>query len=551
MRVFGRFVNVFVIFALVGVFGTSARTRSQIPGGDACSALARRQIPETTITVAHVVREGSVTPPGTSRVITGLPDFCRVVGELRPTSDSQIGFELWLPMANWNRKLAGAGNVGFGGVIQYDYFGTGTSYSISTSAVRYGFTMADQLKRGYATVATDTGHRNGDGGDDRASFALAHRERVIDFAYRAVHEAIVKGKVLTTAFYGRPIEHTYWIGQSTGGRQGLMEAQRYPDDLDGIVVGAPPINLTWNWVRQMDAGLVVAKDADHPLISAAPLELLNHAAIAACDPGDGLLDGLIGDPRTCTFDPGTLLCRLDQTPGGCLTATQVEAARHIYDGLKDPVTGALLNPGLQRGSELSWGGAFPGGLPHPASISYFKWLVAEDAAWDWKSFDFRRPSDYEMVRKSESRLAPILSAMNPDLREFKSRGGKILQFHGWSDERVEPETSTNYYEDVARVVASGGRDRAATLREAQTFYRLFMVPDMNHGLGNGAGPNEFDVLTALEQWVERGIAPRSIVARHSTNGVTDRSRPLCPYPTVAKYSGNGDTKDAGRFVCGN
>ena len=550
MRSLVRFATLVAVAWPVWSLATSAPPPSQIPSADACAALARRQIPETTIAVADMVREGSFAPAGTSRAITGLPDFCRVAGEIRPTADSHIGFELWLPMRNWNRKLAGAGNVGFGGVIQYDYSGTGATDAVSAAAIPYGFTMADQLKRGYATVATDTGHRNGDGGDDRASFALGHPERVIDFAYRAVHEVVVKGKSLTAAFYGRPVEHTYWIGQSTGGRQGLMEAQRYPTDLDGIVAGAPPINLTWNWVRHMDAGLVVARDAEHSLISGAPLNLLHRAVVVACDQNDGMLDGLIGDPRTCAFDPGALLCRSGQGAGECLTATQVEAARWIYEGLKDPVTGVLLNPGLERGSESGWRGAFTGGSPHPASISYFRWLVAEDAAWAWKSFDLRRPSDWETVRKSESRLAPLLSAMNPDLLAFKNRGGKILHFHGWSDERVEPRSSTNYYEQAVKTVAAVRQDQADGLRELQAFYRLYMVPDMNHGLGNGAGPAEFDMLTALEQWVEHDIAPDAIVARHSTNGVIVRSRPICPYRQIAKYTGNGDTNDARRFVCG-
>jgi feruloyl esterase len=545
-----RFGGLIAVALTLADLAQSDRELSAVGVGstDACAALADRKVPATAIRVAEVIGAGSFTPPGRgSETITGLPAFCRVKGEIRPTADSNIGFELWLPLEHWNRKLAGAGNVGFGGVIQYDYRGTGASPAVSAAAVPLGYTMADQLKRGYATFATDTGHQNGDGGDDRASFGLGHGERVVDFGYRAVHESALKAKMLTVAYYGRPIDHAYWLGQSTGGRQGLMEAQRYPSDFDGIVTGAPPINVTWNWIRQVDGGLAVAKAVEQPLISAAALTLLHTAVIAACDQNDGLQDGLIDDPPTCRFDPAALLCGASQVPPACFTAAQVQAAQRIYEGLKDPITGIELNPGLEKGTESNWPAAFPRGAPHPAAVSYFRWLVAGNAAWDWTTFDFKRQSDYEFVRRSESRLAPILSALNPDLRAFKRRGGKILHFHGWSDERVESRTSTNYYKQVVRVTG-GGSDRTA-LREVQAFYRLYMVSGMTHGLGHGPGPNMFDLLTALEGWVERGTVPDALVATHSAQGVIDRSRPICPFPATAVHAGAGNANDTARFVC--
>jgi feruloyl esterase len=492
-----------------------------------CTALTRQRLPNTTIIVAQ---------DGLARDSSGSLAFCRILGEIRPTADSQIRFVLWLPVEHWNHKFAGVGNVGFAG-------------GFMSGGEPVGYTLTDQLKRGYATASTDTGHHNGDGGDDRASFALDHREQVIDFAYRAVHEMTLKAKALTEAFYGQRVEHAYWLGMSTGGRQGLMEAQRYPDDYDGIVVGAPPINLTWNWIRQVDAGLVVAKDADHSLVAATALKLLHAAVMKACDRNDGLADGLLEDPRACTFDPAALECPSNQVSDDCLMPTQVEAARRTYAGLKDPMTGMQLNPGLERGSEIAWANAFPEAIPHPAAISYVRYLVIEDAAWDWKTFDFRRPADYQASLKSEARLAPILNALDPDLRAFKRRGGKILHWHGWSDERVESQSSTDYYERVLSFAESGRLDRGAALRDVQSFYRLFMVPGMTHGVGVGYGPNTFDMLTVLEQWVERGISPDAVTATHSTNGVVDRSRPICPYPRVATYKGTGDTNDAANFVC--
>jgi feruloyl esterase len=490
----------------------------QLRAGVTCESLSTMRLLNTTITTSQPITAGSFGS------ITDLPPFCRVAGEIRPTTDSQIRFELWLPLENWNRKFAGAGNVGFAGSIWYPR-------------------MPVQLRRGYATGSTDTGH---DGRQEGASFALGHPERLTDFAYRAVHEMTVASKALAASFYGTAVEHSYWIGESTGGRQGLMEAQRFPADYDGIIVGAPPINLTRYWPSQFDAGLAVSIDADHNLPPSA-LSLLHEAVIAACDSNDGIKDGLIEDPRTCTFDPSALQCGSNQPSGRCLTKGQVEAARRIYGGLKRPATGAQLFPGSERGSEAFWATLIPESSPHPVSISYLRYLIFEDPAWDWKTFDFGRPADYEAFRRSESRLAR-LNATEPDLRAFRQRGGKILHWQGWSDERIPPQSSIDYYESVLAFF-SGGRARGATLRDVQGFYRLFMAPGTAHATGIGSGPNTFDMQPALERWVEHGIPPETVVATHSTNGVVDRSHPLCPYPKVAVYKGTGDTNDAASFAC--
>lgn len=479
----------------------------------------------TIITTSQPITNGSFGR------VTDLPPFCRVVGEIRPISDSQIGFELWLPLKDWNHKFVGVGNVGFAGAVMYPQ-------------------LSGQLRRGYATASTDTGHSTSRDGPniDAVSFALGHPQRVTDFAYRAVHETTVASKALVAKFYGTTVQHSYWIGESTGGRQGLMEAQRYPADYDGIIVGAPPIHLTRYWPGQFDAGLAVSMDGDHNLTTLA-LSLLHAGVMAACDRNDGIADGLLEDPRMCTFDPSVLQCGgSNQASGGCLTPGQVEAARRIYGGLKHPTTGTQVFPGSARGSEPFWGNLTPQGSPHPVSISYLCYLVFEDSNWNWKTFDFRNPAHYEAFLRSESRLAR-LNATDPDLRAFRRRGGKILHWQGWSDERVSPQSSIDYYESVLAFFAAGRRGRGTTLREVHGFYRLFMAPGTAHARGNGSGPNTFDMQSALEKWVEHGKPPDIIVGEHFTNGVVDRSHPLCPYPKVAVYKGTGNTNDAASFAC--
>ena len=339
----------------------------------ACAGLANQRLPNTTITAAEAITGGSFTPPGSNNAITNLPPFCRVAGAIKPTTESNILFEVWLPLQNWNGRFVGVGNGGWAGSISFG-------------------ALPEQIRRGNATASTNTGHE-GAPGVNAARFAFEHPEQLIDFAYRAHHETTLSAKALVRAFYGKAHEHSYWIGCSSGGYEGLMEAQRFPADYDGIVAGAPANNWTRLMAGDFDGTLAVLKDPASNLPPSA-LGALHRAGLAACDGADGLADGVLEDPRRCKFDPAVLQCALNQTPGACLTPAQVEAARRVYRGLKDPNTGAQLYPGLAVGSEPFWPHRDPAN-PFPIPIAHYKWLVFADPNWDWKTFDFADPADYQ------------------------------------------------------------------------------------------------------------------------------------------------------------
>src|SRR4051812_44577390 len=497
----------------------AAALHAQSDRAAACTALANAALPNTSITAVQAVTGGSFTVPGSTNAMNNLPPFCRVAGTIKPTPESDIRFEVWLPLDNWNGKFAGVGNGGWAGVISYGQ-------------------LQEQLRRGYASASTNTGHQAGPP-LDAARFAFEHPEQLIDFAYRAHHETTLNAKALVKAFYGKAPARAYWFGCSSGGYEGLQEAQRFPDDYDGIVAAAPANNFTRLMAGDFDAAQAVLKESASNLPAAA-LGVLYRGVLAACDAKDDVSDGVVEDPRQCRFDPAALQCTASQKPDTCLTAAQVEAARRVYRGPMNP-SGARIYPGLSVGSEPFWPNRDPAS-PFPIPISYFKWLVFRDPNWDWKTLDMTRPSDYDAIQKAEVTLAPILNATNPDLRAFRKRGGKLVQWHGWSDQLIAPQNSIDYYESVLSLFGGNAAD-------VQSFYRLFMVPGVTHCAG-GPGPNTFDMQSALEEWVEKGTAPDQIMVTHSINGVVDRSRPLCAYPRVAVYKGKGDTNDAANFTCG-
>jgi feruloyl esterase len=384
------------------------------------------------------------------------------------------------------------------------------------------------LARGYAAASTDTGHSGNTG-----SFALGHPEKVIDFGWRAVHEMTVTAKALVASYYQRPANRSYWTGCSAGGRQGMKAAQRFPADFDGIVAGAPGLDWTGRAARAVEVAQALEKSAESRF-SPAQTRLLNSAALNACDAGDGLKDGVIDDPTRCTFDPSVLQCKgsADDT---CLTSAQVAAAKLTYSTQKNPKTGRPI-AGLYPGSELGWTEFGWTASARATGLDQFRFIVLKDPQWTIQKFDFLT----DIVRADDGDDG-VINALDPNLRPFLDRGGKLIQYHGWSDPQISPGNSVHYYEHVTKHL--GGASRL------DSGYRLFMVPGMGH-CGGGAGPNTFDMLTALEQWDEQGTAPPSVVATRATNGVVDRSRPLCPYPQVALYKGTGDTNDAANFTCG-
>jgi feruloyl esterase len=480
-----------------------------------CDTLAASlKLTNAKVTAARAITGGQFTPPAAAgadapKAITGLPAFCRVELTLTPSADSDIRSEVWLPLSGWNGRFQQVGNGAWAGSIQYG-------------------ALAEALKHGYAAASTDAGHTGTD-----ASFAMGHPEKLKDFGYRAVHETAVQSKSTVTNFYGMAPRMSYFNGCSGGGRMAFQEAQRFPADFDAILAGAPG----YNRVNQSVWMLMNAKATlDNPasFIPPAKYAVLHRAALDACDAQDGLKDGLISEPLSCEVDPAVTQCKSGDAPN-CLTAPQVEAARKLYTGVIHPKTGERIFPRLEPGSELSWGG--PAGGPEPLAVGgdLFKFVVFKDPKWNFRTFDLAR--DYDAVHKIDGL---DLSPTSPDLKPFVARGGKLLIYQGWADQNVAPQSTVDYYQNVVKTIGQ---------KQADDSVRLFFAPGMAH-CGGGEGPNVFDALTPLEQWREQGKAPASILATHSTNGKVDRSRPLCPFPQVAKYKGSGSIDDAANFTCG-
>jgi feruloyl esterase len=436
-----------------------------------------------------------------------------VAATLSPSRDSDIKIEVWMPLANWNGKFQGVGNGGLGGYITYSRSGAGG--------------LAEALKRGYATASTDTGHV----GDTAVPF-LGHPEKLVDFSYRAVHEMTITAKAIINAFYDTNPKFSYWNGCSLGGRQALMEAQRYPADYDGIIAGAPAIAQTRLVIWNLYVGQAALKEPAN-VIPSSKYPMIHQAMVNACDAVDGLRDGLIGDPTRCRFDLKTLECRGEDS-ASCLTSAQVESAQKLTKPLIHPKTGETIFPGLALGTELGWATKSGGPEPNFIGTDYFKYVFYKNPSWDWRTFDLE--SAFALTERVDYLM---LNATNPDLRTFQQRGGKLLMYHGWSDQNFSAESSISYYESVRDTVGTG---------QIGNWLRLFLAPGMAH-CGGGEGPNAFDHLAALEQWVEHGRAPAEITASHRIGDRVDRTRPLCPYPFVAKYRGTGSIDEEVNFAC--
>jgi feruloyl esterase len=478
-----------------------------------CESLSTLKLPNTTITLARV-EQGDLSSldnktPGPP--LNGLPPFCRVAGTISPVPDSVIGFEVWMPTSSWNHRFLEVGNGGFSGAPSIHF-------------------MAAAVRNRYATASTDTGHR-GDAAD--ASYALGHPEKVIDFGYRSEHETAVKAKAIIAAFYGEPQKRAYWDGCSSGGKQGLMEAQRYPDDFDGIIAGAPGNN----WEHLFASAIWIEQGTHLTPASALPKEklaILHQAALDACDASDGVKDGVIRDTHSCHFDPAVTQCKGPDT-AACLSPEQVDAARKIYAGPVNPRTHEKIFPGLEPGSEITW---YAFATPvFPIAASHFRYIIFKDPRWDPKTLNF--DTDIAIAEKVDN---GTLTATNPNLKPFFAHGGKLILYHGLSDGLIAPQNTVNYYNAVLK----------ATGPAAANSMRLYLAPGMGHCYG-GDGPDTFDLDAPLVAWVEDNKAPGPILALHFPANAPptkpDRTRPLCPYPQVAKYKGTGSTDEAANFAC--
>ena len=450
------------------------------------------------------------------------PEHCRVRGAIPP----EIMFEVNLP-TRWNRRLLMTGNGG--------YAGTPVDAPNRVAAKNRAVSM------GFASAYTDTGH-------DRTveplgTFAYNNRQKEIDYSFRAVHLTIQTAKELAAAYYDQRAAYSYWQGCSTGGRQGLMSAQRFPEDFDGIVSGAPVLNFTdiqiwgaWNAQAMSEAPISLEK-----------IGIVADAVYDRCDRLDGVEDGLLDDPRACDFEPRKHLpiCNADAS-GRCLTDREVSALEKIYGGVMSG--GKVLFPGLPLGAEAAprsgprqvsgWNGwLINENGPSRQQVyaeTFFQYLAfnQDDPNYDWRTFDYDEDPDKMGFIRS------ILDASNPDLSGFRDADGKMLMYFGWADPALNPMMGVNYYEDVLETIGP----------ETTEFYRLFMVPGMFHCAG-GLGVSQADYLGALVDWVEAGKAPERLEAARVIRGKTEMTRPLCPYPQVAKYKGAGDVNDAANFSC--
>ena len=484
----------FVLLVLIGLTAVSAHALTAAQ----CAALVGTPPPSTTITSATIVPAAGTAP-----------EHCLVVGRV----DTEINFQLRLPTTTWNGKFYHAGGGGFVGTIPQ---------------------APVALSRGYATIGTDTGHT---GSAIDGSWALNRPDRQVNWGFRAIHVVTVAGKQIAQAAYGQAARLSYFEGCSNGGRQAAMEAQRFPTDFNGIIAGAPAIDIT---------GLMLGFNSNSQAFAAAPLPaakltVIANAVTAMCDAGDTVVDGLVGYTRRCNFDPGVLTCPAGDAPS-CLTPAQVGAVRTVYDG---PINsaGVQLHPGFPPGHEDGgdgwqlWISGNPAPLGAPLHFifqdQFMRFFIFSNPAYNSLTFDL--DTDAALVTAT----SPTFDATNPDISAFKAAGGKLLMWHGQADPALTYERTVQYYNDLAK--AMGNKNKI------EGFYRLFLPEGMHH-CGGGPGLNSFDALTALENWVEGGIAPDSLLASHAGPGVA-RTRPVCSYPKIAVYDGRGDINSAASYSC--
>ncbi len=542
-----------IVLTAVFVPGVAAAQNAQQTPA-ACERLTSLSLPNAAITLAQVVSAGAFAVPvnaprdgGGSSALAGtigpvpdvpgrvtantaglglgynggrgippfstLPAFCRVAATLKPSPSSDVRMEVWMPVAGWNGNFRGTSPNGLGGIINYNAMGVGVS-------------------DGFAVASTDTGHQGGDTG------WMLDRERVTDFAGRAIHETTVVGKALATTYYGTAPRYSYMLECGGGSAAALHEVQKYPADYNGIVVGGHAAHLTrqifgqlWLWQATHSNGVAI--------LPAAKLSVLHGAVLAKCDMLDGVKDGLLENPTRCAFDPKEIECPSRADSGGdgpnCLTTPQVEAVRKIYAGPTNPRTNERIWSPLYRGSELDW--SFFSEAPSPIGIATGALrVILGDPTWDYRTtgVDF----DRHVAMADQSDLARV-NASNPDISEYVRRGGKLILSGGWNNALVPAGAVLDYYNSVEARIGIENTGRAV---------RLYMVPGMIECNG-GPGTDTFDMLGAMRRWVESGEAPNEVIASRVEHGKVVRTRPLCPYPQVATYTGSGSTDDAKSFVC--
>jgi feruloyl esterase len=537
---------------LAGMMAALAGGACAWADGTSCEALAKLSLPNTDITGATLVEKGAFTPPpnpflaammanapgrpagnqgaggpggpgapagpggpgaggggrgGQNAVYKTLPAFCRLTATVHTSSDSETKYEVWLPVEGWNGRVAEFGNGGFQSFIMYG-------------------NLASALAEGYVVSANNTGHE-GNNGDS----IIGHPEKLKDWGYRAVHETVVAAKAVAASYYGSPVKYSYYDGCSTGGRQGWVAAEYYPNDFDGLAIGDPANPMT-----RLQAGSIWTNETlnktEAGFVPAAKWTLLQNAVLDECDAKDGLKDGVIEDPMACHFDPDTLLCKNGDAPD-CLTAAQIDTVTKIADGARNPRTGEQIYPGWPMGTRMFPGpvtGNKQGAPPQQDAIDTFR-VLFQKSDWDYHTMDF----DKDIALSDKLGNTTMNAADQTKLKPLFAKGGKLLLYHGWADGAITPLIQVQYYESTVK--ADGG------LAKANNDVRLFMI------LMGGHCPNVFDKLQVISDWVEKGKAPDAIVATHAIPGKPDSTRPLCPYPQIAKYTGTGSIDEAQNFVC--
>lgn len=499
-----------------------------------CESLQNARIPNVTIVDATSVPAGTFQPPNSTAAFPNLPEFCRVVATAEPVPGSSIGIEVWLPSTTWNGRYQQVGNHGFAGTI-------------------YRSEMAPQLRRGFATGATDDGHVNTTTNPFDVSWGIGHPIQIDDFAFRAVHETAETAKRLIAAFYDRALLAAYFNGCSDGGREGIEEAHHYPADFDGILAGGAATGFTGGATEQLFMSSNLMRGGIQGAAGTAILNLAQTATTAACDAADGVTDGLLNNPRRCGWDAHSLICQQGEDPSTCITPAQADAIESNTRPVRDPVTHHWVFSGMAQGSEfeqIRWKYNY---ALAPFGIATYQ-LAFNDPSFDGSTFNLH--TDYPKLKSALG----LIDVTDPNLHRFAARGGKLIQWHGWDDGAFTPGWTVRYYNEVVSRTGDG------EVRRVQDFYRLFMLPGVGHcapsvdigpdnvGFENqtavSADP-EHDAVSALLAWVERGVAPQKLIATKFNNNDPTQGiqmqRPLFPYPAEAVWNGSGSTNDASSF----